>query len=48
MTLGPFEIFILFFVTLGPLKLIGARSCRLGLSRVASDHLPIIAEFELS
>jgi endonuclease/exonuclease/phosphatase family metal-dependent hydrolase len=32
----------------GPLRLIGARSCRLALSRVASDHLPIIAEFELS
>ena len=31
----------------GPLRLLGARSCRLGVSRVASDHLPIIAEFEL-
>jgi endonuclease/exonuclease/phosphatase family metal-dependent hydrolase len=32
----------------GPLRLLGARSCRLGVARVASDHLPIIAEFELS
>jgi endonuclease/exonuclease/phosphatase family metal-dependent hydrolase len=31
----------------GPLRLIGARGCRLGVSRVASDHLPVIAEFEL-
>jgi endonuclease/exonuclease/phosphatase family metal-dependent hydrolase len=32
----------------GPIRLLGARSCRLRLSRVASDHLPIIAEFELA
>jgi endonuclease/exonuclease/phosphatase family metal-dependent hydrolase len=31
----------------GPLRLLGARSCRLRVSRVASDHLPIIAEFDL-
>jgi endonuclease/exonuclease/phosphatase family metal-dependent hydrolase len=32
----------------GPLRLIAARSCRLAISRIASDHLPIVAEFELS
>ncbi len=32
----------------GPLRLLGARSCRLRVSRVASDHLPIVAEFELA
>lgn len=32
----------------GPMRLLGARSCRLRLSRVASDHLPIVAEFELN
>ena len=32
----------------GGLRLLGARSCRLGVSRVASDHLPIVAEFELT
>jgi len=31
----------------GPLRLLGARSCRMRVSRVASDHLPIVAEFEL-
>jgi len=31
----------------GPLRLIAARGCRLAASRVASDHLPIVAEFEL-
>jgi len=31
----------------GPIRLLGARGCRLGLSRVASDHLPVVAEFEL-
>ena len=31
----------------GPMRLIGARGCRLGVSRVASDHLPVVAEFEL-
>lgn len=32
----------------GGLRLIAARRCRLGVSRVASDHLPVIADFELS
>jgi endonuclease/exonuclease/phosphatase family metal-dependent hydrolase len=32
----------------GPLRLVGARSCRLGVSRVASDHLPVVAEFDLT
>lgn len=31
----------------GSLELAGARPCRLQLSRVASDHLPVIAEFRL-
>lgn len=31
----------------GPLSFIGARTCRLSASKVASDHLPIVAEFEL-
>jgi len=31
----------------GPLRLLGARGCRLRVSRVASDHLPIVAEFEI-
>ena len=31
----------------GPLRVVGARSGRLGVARVASDHLPVIAEFEL-
>jgi len=31
----------------GPLRLAAARRCRLALSRVASDHLPIIADFDL-
>jgi len=31
----------------GPLRALGARSCRLALSRIASDHLPIVADFEL-
>lgn len=30
----------------GPLRLLAARRCRLRLSRVASDHLPIVADFE--
>lgn len=30
----------------GPLALASVRSCRLQISRVASDHLPVIAEFE--
>ncbi|HET9229393.1 MAG TPA: endonuclease/exonuclease/phosphatase family protein [Thermoanaerobaculia bacterium] len=32
----------------GPLKLLGVRRCRLQVSRVASDHLPVIADFELA
>lgn len=31
----------------GPLRLLTARTCRLRASRVASDHLPVIADFEL-
>jgi len=31
----------------GPLRLVSARRCRLALSRVASDHLPVVAEFEV-
>ncbi len=31
----------------GPLHVLGARVCRLRLSRVASDHRPVIADFEL-
>ncbi len=31
----------------GGLRLSGSRSCRMKTSRVASDHLPVIAEFEL-
>ena len=31
----------------GPLELAAARPCRLQVSRVASDHLPVIAEFRL-
>ena len=32
----------------GPLSLVGVRRCRLQVSRVASDHLPVIADFELA
>jgi endonuclease/exonuclease/phosphatase family metal-dependent hydrolase len=32
----------------GPLRLLRARRCRLALSRVASDHLPVIADFQLA
>ncbi|HEX9626159.1 MAG TPA: endonuclease/exonuclease/phosphatase family protein [Acidiferrobacterales bacterium] len=32
----------------GPVRALDARACRLGVSRLASDHLPVIAEFELS
>jgi endonuclease/exonuclease/phosphatase family metal-dependent hydrolase len=32
----------------GPMRMLWARSCRLRLARVASDHLPIIAQFEIS
>ncbi|MGV1097883.1 endonuclease/exonuclease/phosphatase family protein [Thiovibrio sp. JS02] len=31
----------------GPLALQGGRRCRLNLSKVASDHLPVVAEFSL-
>jgi len=31
----------------GPLRLLSARRCRLNLSRVASDHVPIVADFEV-
>lgn len=31
----------------GPLRLLSARRCRMGLSRVASDHVPIVADFLL-
>lgn len=31
----------------GPLELLAARRCRLRVSRIASDHLPIIADFEI-
>jgi endonuclease/exonuclease/phosphatase family metal-dependent hydrolase len=32
----------------GGLRLCGAWTCRLQVSRVASDHLPVVADFELS
>jgi len=31
----------------GPMRLSGVRRCRLALSKVASDHLPVIADFQL-
>jgi endonuclease/exonuclease/phosphatase family metal-dependent hydrolase len=31
----------------GPLRLLGVRRCRLQVARVASDHRPVIAEFQL-
>lgn len=31
----------------GPLRSLGARRCRLALSKIASDHLPVVADFEL-
>lgn len=31
----------------GPLRLLAARRCRLRVSRVASDHLPVVADFEI-
>ena len=31
----------------GPVRLLRSRACRLSASRVASDHLPLIADFEL-
>lgn len=32
----------------GPLRLLSARRCRLRLSRIASDHLPVVADFEIA
>lgn len=32
----------------GPMRLIAARGCRLGVSKVASDHRPVVAEIELT
>jgi endonuclease/exonuclease/phosphatase family metal-dependent hydrolase len=32
----------------GPLRLLTVRRCRLQVSRVASDHLPVIADFEMA
>jgi endonuclease/exonuclease/phosphatase family metal-dependent hydrolase len=32
----------------GPLRLLTVRRCRLQVSRVASDHLPVIADFEIA
>ncbi len=31
----------------GPLRVLAARTCRLAVSKVASDHLPVIVELEL-
>ena len=31
----------------GPLRLAAAKRCRLALSRIASDHLPVIVDFDL-
>jgi len=31
----------------GPMRMIGSRTCRLRVSKVASDHLPLIADFDL-
>ena len=31
----------------GPMRLVSVRRCRLKLSRVASDHLPVIVDFQL-
>jgi len=31
----------------GPLRLVAARQCRLAMSRIASDHLPVIVDFDL-
>ncbi len=31
----------------GPIRLFAAKRCRLRISRVASDHLPIVADFEI-
>ncbi len=32
----------------GPLNLVSVHSCRMQVARVASDHLPIVAELELT
>ena len=32
----------------GPIRPIGARACRLAVSRVASDHRPVVVDFDLS
>jgi endonuclease/exonuclease/phosphatase family metal-dependent hydrolase len=32
----------------GPLRMLNARRCRLRVSKVASDHLPIVADFDLT
>jgi endonuclease/exonuclease/phosphatase family metal-dependent hydrolase len=32
----------------GPMKLVSVHSCRLQVARMASDHLPIVAEFQVS
>lgn len=31
----------------GPLRLVSARRCRLRVARIASDHLPVVADFEI-
>ena len=31
----------------GPMRAFNAHTCRLRLSKVASDHLPVIADFDL-
>jgi endonuclease/exonuclease/phosphatase family metal-dependent hydrolase len=31
----------------GRLRMLGARRCRLNVSRIASDHLPVVADFEV-
>ena len=31
----------------GPLRLLAAKRCRLRVSRIASDHLPVVADFEI-
>ncbi len=31
----------------GPLRLLSVRRCRMRLARIASDHLPIVADFEI-
>ena len=31
----------------GPIRALNARTCRMKLSRVASDHLPVIADFDV-